>query len=80
MSTKAKTAWVVMEILRFEETSLALLADSEASAKKGAAKYVGEESLEWEQRNGMFDSQDYFVTKHNGDEYHIYEQEIEHHE
>lgn len=78
MCEAPRSVWVVKGIdSETREVYLALLADTLDAAKSATANYVGsDEQLEWEHRNGIFDGQDYLVATYDGEEFHVYEEEV----
>lgn len=79
MSAAIRSVWVVKVIdLATREADLALLAATLDAAKVATANYVGSDGrpLEWEHRNDIFDVQDYLVATYDGEEFHVYEEEV----
>ena len=67
--------WLVQCVEPDGDVSFVLVAATLDAAQRSTAEYVGEESLTWEHRNSIFDSQDYLVAEH--DEYHVHAVEVE---
>lgn len=70
------TVWIVQQLDESSEVSIAVIAHTLKGAKAATARYVGSD-LNWLHRNSMFDSQDYLVATHDGDEYHLQEMDVE---
>jgi len=69
------TVWPVFEIDPSGDTDLAAIGATLDAAQRAAEEYV-DHRLTWEERNSIFDSQEYWVAYHDNHEYHTYEWDV----